>query len=85
MPPCDACLRAKSKRPPLPKAKFKRATEKLFRLHTDMSGFIPCKSIDGAHYFLLFIDDLTNYKWVYLLAHKDGFITALDKLIVRVG
>lgn len=85
MPQCDACLRAKFKRPPLPRATFKRSKQKLHRLHTDMSGFIKQPSLDGGHYYLVFIDDFSNYKWLYILKQKSQFLDALDQLIVRIG
>eukprot|EP00961_Rhodomonas_salina_P195057 2633517-Rhodomonas_salina.1 len=85
MPMCDACERAKSKMPQLPPATFKHAGKKFNRLHTDMSGYIEQASVEGAHYYLVFIDCFSNYKWVYLLKTKDQFLTALDALIIRTG
>eukprot|EP00961_Rhodomonas_salina_P298378 3938020-Rhodomonas_salina.1 len=38
IPPCTACIRARSKRKPLPKARFARSNVRLFRLHMDLSA-----------------------------------------------
>eukprot|EP00961_Rhodomonas_salina_P096232 1294018-Rhodomonas_salina.1 len=61
LPVCEVCERAKSKHKPLLKKKLRRYKEKLHLLHTDMSGHIRQPTIDGAHYFLLFLEDSTAY------------------------
>jgi hypothetical protein len=53
--------------------------------HTDMSGHIRVPSIDGAHYFLLIMDDATGYKFVALLKTKDEFIYSLNHLFIQLG
>ena len=40
---------------------------------------------DGAHYFLLFIEDKTGYKFVSLLREKHEFLDALNHLIIQLG
>eukprot|EP00961_Rhodomonas_salina_P237925 3215685-Rhodomonas_salina.1 len=50
-----------------------------------MSGHIHQLTIDGAHYFLLFLEDSTAYKFVALLRNKDEFIDALNQLIIQLG
>eukprot|EP00961_Rhodomonas_salina_P294442 3934582-Rhodomonas_salina.2 len=74
MPMCYACERAKLKMPQLPTATFKRTGKKFYLLHTDMSGYMEQASVEGAHYYLVFIDCFSNYKWVYLLKTKNALI-----------
>ena len=64
LPPCEACILAKSKRKPLPKGTYKRSSEKLYKIHSDMSGKVREKSFGGANYFVVFVDDATNLQWV---------------------
>ena len=40
-------------------------------VHSNLWGPSPVQSITGAHYFLLFIDDDSSFKWFYLLKRKD--------------
>jgi hypothetical protein len=85
LPPCEACIRAKSKRKPLPKATFKRTSERFAKLHSDMSGKVRNASYGGSNYFVVFIDDATNMKWVDVMRTKNEFVSKLDDLIVRQG
>jgi hypothetical protein len=39
-------------------------------VHTDVYRPIQTRSLGGAFYFLLFIDDCTRYTWVYFLRRK---------------
>ncbi|KAL6344223.1 hypothetical protein AAG906_035448 [Vitis piasezkii] len=67
---CNSCQLAKSHR--LPFSLSPSIAEKPIELiHTDLWGLSPVRSISGAHYFLLFIDDHTRFTWFYLLKTKD--------------
>ncbi|RVW33428.1 Retrovirus-related Pol polyprotein from transposon RE1 [Vitis vinifera] len=67
---CSSCQLAKSHR--LPFSLSPSIAEKPFELiHTDLWGLSPIRSISGARYFLLFIDDHTRFTWFYLLKTKD--------------
>ena len=39
-------------------------------MHTDLCGPMQTKSLGDVVYFLLFIDDCTNFSWVYFLSKK---------------
>ena len=67
---CNSCQLAKSHK--LPFSLSPSIAEKPFELiHTDLWGLSPVRSISGALYFLLFIDDHTRFTWFYLLKTKD--------------
>jgi len=85
MPRCDTCIRAKTKRRKLPFSTFKRAAEAYCRIHSDMSGLISTPSVEGGQYFAVFVDDATNFKWVFVLKNKDAWLEALDRLVIRTG
>lgn len=85
LPGCDACFRGKSKaRKPI-KTKSHRYREVLYRLHTDMSGKISTRTLQGAQYFCVFVDDASGYKFVTLLKNKSDFIKEFDRLCIRLG
>eukprot|EP00961_Rhodomonas_salina_P126445 1703789-Rhodomonas_salina.1 len=84
-PACTACLKARSKRKPLPKRTFKRHSKPLYMLHTDMSGKVRTMGVNGSYYFVVFADDATNYKFVSTMRTKDEFIPKLDDLLLRIG
>eukprot|EP00961_Rhodomonas_salina_P034658 466647-Rhodomonas_salina.1 len=50
-----------------------------------MSGIIRTPSIQNAHYFVVFIDDASSYKFVFLLSTKDKWLEALDRVITITG
>eukprot|EP00961_Rhodomonas_salina_P174668 2356040-Rhodomonas_salina.1 len=85
LPPCESCARARSKRKPLPKATYKRHTKPLYMLHSDMSGKIRTKGMNGASYFVTFTDDASNYKIVRTMDTKDQFIATLHDVILVLG
>ena len=85
LPVCETCNLGKSKHKPLPKKTLKRSTKLLHCIHADMSGNIRVATNDGAHYFLLFIEDKTGYKFVALLRTKDEYLDALHHLCIQLG
>lgn len=68
--PCVACIQGKQNRLPFPKKSYNRATELLELVHTDLCGPMPCPSLSGSKYFLLFIDDYSRKTFVYFLKNK---------------
>ena len=44
-----------------------RATTKLGLIHVDLGGGGNITPIGGAKYYIIIIDDLTRYRWVYFL------------------
>jgi len=85
MPKCDACEQAKSKKKPREKATFKRYQEVMYMLHSDLSGRLRVPSIQGARYFVVFLDDASNYKFVFLLKTKDKWLEALKRITTMTG
>ena len=48
----------------------RRATETLALVHTDMCGPFDVQVRDSYVYFINFIDDYSQYGFVYLMHHK---------------
>ena len=46
------------------------ASEVLGLIHTDVCGPMNISTRDGYVYFITFIDDLSRYRYVYLMKHK---------------
>ena len=49
----------------------KKKSEPLDLVHSDVCGPMLVRSMGGASYFIMFIDDATRKVWVYLMARKD--------------
>jgi len=84
MPHCDAFAQAKSKKQARERATFKRYPEVMYMLHSDLSGRMRVPSLQGARYFVVFLDDASNYKFVFLLKTKDKWLEALKRITVTV-
>ena len=85
MPGCDACKQAKSRKNPREKPTFQRYNEVTYMLHSDLSGKLRVASLQGSHYFVVFLDDASNYKFVFLLRTKDKWLDALKRVIQITG
>jgi hypothetical protein len=68
---CLSCIRAKQHRRPFPASSFK-ATKILQHVHSDLSGPHISSIIKGYRWYLTLMDDLTRYKWVYILPSKSS-------------
>jgi len=80
---CDGCVLGKQHRKPFPHVSSFRANKGLELVHTDLCGQITPKSIGGASYFLLVVDDYSRYMWVEMLRSKDQALESFKKVIAR--
>lgn len=67
---CDGCLISKQRRAPFPTAATFRATSWLYLVHGDICVPILPPTHGGKKYFLLLIDDMSRYMWLFLLISK---------------
>jgi hypothetical protein len=67
---CDGCALGKQHRNEFPISTDKRKREILELVHTDVCGPMQTRSLGGASYFLIFIDDRTRFTWVYFIRNK---------------
>jgi len=69
---CPACLEGKQHRKYNRNSPSTRAKEKLELVHSDSCGPFRTRSISGARYFILFVDDHTRMVWCYFLKQKNS-------------
>jgi hypothetical protein len=69
---CDGCALGKMHIDEFPSNPDKKKRDVLDLVHTDVCGPMQTRSLGGAFYFLLFIDDCTRYTWVYFLRRKSN-------------
>jgi hypothetical protein len=67
---CDGCALGKMHRDEFPSNPDRKKRDVLDIVHTNVCGPMQTRSLGGAFYFLLFIDDCTRYTWVYFLRRK---------------
>lgn len=66
---CNACQIAKSHKLPLSMAHHSSVIP-FETIHVDIWGSSPIISSNDIHYFLLFVDDCTRYKWLFVMHGK---------------
>ena len=53
-------------------------------IHSDIWGPVPVSTEGGSRYFVIFVDDLSRYTWIYLLHHRSELVSiyqTFDKMI----
>ena len=65
--PCEGCALGKMHRNEFPSNPDKKKRDVLDLVHSDVCGPMQTRSLGGAFYFLLFIDDCTRYTWLYFV------------------
>ena len=70
---CEPCQMANSHRLPFTLSES-RVSHPFALVHYDLWGPAPIVGVNGARYFVLFVDDHTRFSWLYLLASKDQAI-----------
>ena len=68
--PCEACALGKQHREEFLVYTEKRQTNTLELIHTDVCRPMQTRSLGGASYFLIFVDDRSRYTWVYFIRRK---------------
>ena len=69
LPTYESYLLAKMTKSPF-KKKGERANDVLGLIHTDVYRLINISARGGYYFFIMFIDDLSRYRYVYLMKHK---------------
>ena len=67
---CEGCALGKMHKDEFPSNLNRIKRDILVLVHTDICGAMQTRSLGGAYYFLLFIDDCTRYTWLYFLRRK---------------
>ena len=44
-------------------------------IHSDIWGPVPVSTEGGSRYFVIFVDDLSRYTWIYLLHHMSELVS----------
>jgi hypothetical protein len=66
----DGCALGNMHRDEFPSNRDRKKRVVLDLVHIDVCGLMKTRSLRGAFYFVLFIDDCTRYTWVYFLIRK---------------
>lgn len=77
--PCEICAMGKLSQTPFNKESV-RNTEILEIIHTDVCGPMRVKSIGGARFFVVFIDDKTRWCEVRFIKHKSDVLKAFQEV-----
>jgi len=79
----DNCFVGMQRRLSFPKIAKYRAAEALELVHGDLCGPITPAMPDGRKYFILLLDDCSQYMWLQLLTSKTEAAKAVKKFKAR--
>jgi transposase InsO family protein len=68
--PCEACALGKQHREEFPIHTNKGQTDIVELIHIDVCRPMQTRSLGGASYFLIFVDDISRYTWAYFKRRK---------------
>ncbi|KAK1619296.1 hypothetical protein QYE76_024813 [Lolium multiflorum] len=77
---CDEGVVGKQRSAPYPRETTDQASEALELVHGDICGPISPATPSGNEYFMLMVDDHSQYMWIVLLKSKDQAIQAFEKI-----
>ena len=81
---CDACALGKQHKNEFPNHEEKRQTELLEIIHTDVCGPMQTRSLGGAWYFLIFVDDRSRFTWAYFITRKSDVFEYFKEFRIKV-
>jgi hypothetical protein len=77
---CDSCLAEKQKHTSFPSTAKHHTLERLELVHGDLCCPMTPAMLGGRRYFLLLVDDVTQFMWPVLLDTKDEAFDAFTAL-----
>lgn len=83
---CEACALRKMHRDEFPINVYIKKRDILELVHIDLCGPMQMRSLGGAYYFLLFVDDYMRFTWVYFLrkkSHTFEFFKEFESMIEK--
>jgi hypothetical protein len=81
---CEACIKSKLTREPLPKTVSRRHWLPGELMHTDVWGPAHVTSVRGYRYYISFVDDATRYVTISFLKSKDEAATKVKQYLTLV-
>jgi len=81
---CEGCIYDKHSKSHVATKPATRATQVLALIHTDLCGPMSIKSLGGALFFLLFIDDYSRYTHIYFLKKKSETFSSFQTYKILV-
>ena len=81
---CEGCILGKQTRYPFPKTGSTKSTDVLHLVHSDVCGPLSVVSVGGSIYYVTFIDDFSNFVWVYMLKLKSEVLEKFVEFVAMV-
>ena len=75
---CISCIQGKMSRLPFP-VRTDRCTSPFQKVHTDVWGPAPVRSIEGYRYYVTFVDEYTRFVWIFPMSNKSDVFTIFVK------
>ncbi|KAM2961779.1 hypothetical protein FF1_031321 [Malus domestica] len=80
---CSSCLSGKMCRQPFP-VKETRASSMFDKVHSDIWGPAPVKSLEGFRYYVSFVDEFSRFVWIFPIINKSDVFSVFVKFFAFV-
>ena len=80
---CTACIQGKMTKLPFPISQD-RSTVVFERIHSDIWGPSPQKSVEGYRYYISLVDDCSRFVWIFPMVNKSDAFTIFSKFLAFV-
>ncbi|KAK9439706.1 Integrase, catalytic core [Metarhizium brunneum] len=77
---CKGCALGRLKQVPH-KGKIRKGTRPLEYIHADISGPFHIEGYSRERYWAVFIDDFTQYAWVFPIKHRSDFLSCFKSVL----
>lgn len=81
---CVACCKGKLTKLNTPSRSEPRVQEIGERLHVDIGGSVDQSTISGADYYILFKDEYSNFRFIYILKSRDEAFDCIRKTVSQI-
>lgn len=81
---CEACVFGKLKRAPFKRSTSGKALKPLDLIHADLCGPMEKESLQRSRYFLVLVDDNSDYVHVYFLPKKSSALDSFKEFVSEV-
>lgn len=81
---CQACCIGKQTKKSIPLRQTPKASEIGQRLHVDIGGPVGATTISGGKYYILFKDEFTNYRFIFIMKSREEAHDNVKKVVAMI-
>lgn len=80
---CDACIMGKHHKVNF-RTSFRNKATNFGKMHVDTCGLMPIESLGGANYFVLFVDEYSNFRFIKFIRSKNEVLSVFKEVVAEI-